>query len=380
MQTYNRFYLCFSDTMANQKITHYSLDNIEKEDADFNLIWGEKGNGKSYQVKHKRGVLKYLESGSRFILLRRWKDEITTEKVEHYFADVDIYKITNAQYNCITTYRKSIYLSNYDPETSKTTRGEKIGYVMALSQEQNYSGCSFLDVEDIIFEEFMSRNEYISNEANKLMYLYSTIDRKRHKVKVWLAGNTVSRVCPYIQDWDLHKIISSQKQGSIITKEIPAGEEFGQTIYAKLAIEYCKSTGKSSFVFGKAADMINKGEWQSDPQPHLQKSVNCYDSKLKIIFNFKTFTFIGDYLIDKETKEDVWYIYPYSGRIKDNTVVISDQVKTSNYWQRNIYDTQFKNEKLNRLLYNTFRESKIFYSTDLCGTDFKQVIDFSIKR
>ena len=346
--------------MANQKITHYSLDNIEKENADFNLIWGEKGNGKSYQVKHKRGVLKYLETGSRFILLRRWKDEVTTEKVEHYFADVDIYKITNTQYNCITTYRKSIYLSNYDPETAKTTRGEKIGYVMALSQEQNYSGCSFLDVEDIIFEEFMSRNEYISNEANKLMYLYSTIDRKRHKVKVWLAGNTVSRVCPYIQDWDLHKIISTQKQGTIITKEIPAGEEFGQTIYAKLAIEYCKSTGKSSFVFGKAADMINKGEWQSDPQPHLPKSVNCYDSKLKIIFNFKTFTFIGDYLIDKETKEDVWYIYPYSGKIKDNTVVISDQVKTSNYWQRNIYDTQFKNEKLNRLLYNTFRESKIF--------------------
>jgi hypothetical protein len=31
-------------------------------------------------------------------------------------------------------------------------------------------------------------------------------------------------------------------------------------------------------------------------------------------------------------------------------------------------------------LYNTFRENNIFYSDDLCGTDFKQVIDFEIKK
>lgn len=368
--------------MANKKITHYNIDNIVAEDADFNLIWGEKGNGKSYQLKHKRGILKYLDTGKRFILLRRWKDEVTTEKVEHYFADVDVSKLTKGEYNCITTYRKSIFFSNYDPENCKTTRGEKIGYVMALSQEQNYSGCSYLDVEDIIFEEFMSRNEYISNEANKLMFLYSTIDRKRHKVKLWLAGNTVSRVCPYIQDWDLLKIISTQKQGTIITKHIDTGsqDEEGREIYAKLAIEYCKSTGVSSFVIGKAKDMINGGSWQSDPQPHLPKSVNEYKSLLKIIFLYKDFKFIGELLQDGETHDLAWFIYPYAGEIKDRQIVFSDQIRISSFWQRNIYDTDFKNEKLNRLLYNTFRESKIFYASDQCGTDFKQVIDFTIKK
>ena len=366
--------------MTNQKIVHYNISNIEKEDADFNLIWGEKGNGKSYQVKHKRAVEKYIKTGKRFILLRRWKDEISTEKVEHYFADVDVSKLTDGEYNCITVYRKTLYFSNYDVEKAKTIRGEKIGYVMALSQEQNYSGCSFLDVEDIIFEEFMSRNEYISNEANKLMYLYSTIDRKRHIVKVWMAGNTVSRVCPYIQDWDLMKIISTQKQGSIITKLIPAGEEFGDIVYVKLAIEYCKSTGKSSFVFGKAADMINKGEWQSDPQPHLPKSIKEYEKHLNIAFRFKDFTFIASYITDKDTRDDMWFIFPFNGKLDDKTIVISDQIKTSRFWQRNIYDTDFKNEKLNHILYNTFRESKIFYASDQCGTDFKQVIDFAIKK
>ena len=58
--------------MANQKITHYNLDPIDAEGSRINIIYGERSNGKSYQVKHKKGVLKYLETGKRFILMRRW--------------------------------------------------------------------------------------------------------------------------------------------------------------------------------------------------------------------------------------------------------------------------------------------------------------------
>lgn len=368
--------------MSNNKIIHYNMDHIDQENADFNLIWGEKGNGKSYQVKHKKGVQKYLDTGKRFILLRRWKEEITTEKIEQYFADVDVTTLTAGRYNCITTYQKRLFLSYYDFETGKTKRGERIGYVMALSTEQNYSGCSYLDVEDIIFEEFMSRNEYIKNEATKLMYLYSTVDRKRHVTKLWMCGNTVSRVCPYIQDWDLHKIISTQKQGTIVTKDIGTGSvdpDTGKEVYIKLAIEYCKSTGTSSYVIGNAKNMINKGYWQADPQPHLPKSFNAYKSMLNCMFVYQDFKFACSYLRDLETGLNVWFIKPYNGEIDDNTIVFSDQVKPSPYWQRDIYSTDFINPRMNDV-FKTFREGNIYYATDLCGTDFKQVIDFSIRR
>ena len=368
--------------MSNTKIVRYNLDPIDKENADINLIWGEKGNGKSYQVKHKKGVIKFLEAGTRFVLLRRWKEEISTDKVEQYFADVDVPKITNNKYNCITCYRKQLFYSNYNVETGKTTRGEKIGYVMALSTEQNYSGCSYLDVEDIIYEEFMSRNEYIANEPSKLMFLYSTIDRKRHKVRLWLVGNTVSRVCPYIQDWDLHKLMSEQKQGTIITKMISTGDfdkDTGKEIFIKLAVEYCKSTGTSSYVIGKAKDMINKGSWLTDQQPHLPKSYKEYNSIFKVVFLYKAFKFIGEFLQDKETKEVCWFVKPYSKQIDDKTIVISDIIKVSRYWIRDIYNARFPNVKINELL-QTFTEDKIFYASDLCGTDFKQVIDFTIRK
>ena len=85
------------------------------------------------------------------------------------------------------------------------------------------------------------------------------------------------------------------------------------------------------------------------------------------------------YLEDNEDGNLCWFIKPYDGEIKDDSIVVSDQVRPSPYWIRNIYDTNFPNPRLNTVLQN-FRESNIFDATDLCGTDFKQVIDFSIRK
>ena len=387
----------------SKEIVHYSMDDIDKKGALFNIIWGERSNGKSYQVKHKKGVESYLfgqntfissyenkekiiektlKKGTRFILMRRWKEEITTEKIEKYFADVNVLKLTNEEYNCITMYRKTLYLSKYNYETGKTTRHDIIGYVVALSTEQNYAGASYLDVSDIIFEEFMSRSVYLSDEPTKLINFWSTVDRQRGTTRVWMVGNTISRVCPYLTDWDLQGIISRQKQGEIICKWMSTGDydkETGKEIEIKLAIEYCKSNGRTSFAIGKHKDMINKGDWQSDPQPHLPKSKKCYKILYRIIFQYQSFKFMAEYLKDNESSETVWFVYPYYKDIKKNILVISDVVKTSPYWQRNIYDLSVNNDKLKNLC-QTFRENKIFYASDLCGTDFKQVIDFEIRR
>lgn len=364
--------------MMKREIKHYNADNIINEDADINIIYGERSNGKSYQIKHKRGVIKYLETGKRFILLRRFREEITNEKIEKYFEDVDIEKLTKGKYNCVSVYRKQIYLSNFNSEDAKITKGEKIGYAMALSTEQNYAGASFLDVEDIIFEEFMTRSRYLANEPTKLMNLYATIDRKRGTTKLWLIGNSISRVCPYIYEWGLHEIISKQKQGTIETKEIESGE--GDSV--KLAIEYCESTGVSSHTIGWNKDMMNDGSWQSTPQPHLPKSYKSYKVIYRFIFQFQSFRFISELLQDKEEKDKIcWFIYPMDDKkeIRKNTLVISDKVDINPYWQRNIYDITINNDNLKSLL-ATFREDKIFYATDLVGTDFKQVIDFTIRR
>lgn len=353
---------------------HYNLDKIDSLNANYNLIYGEKSNGKSYQVKHKKGIEKYLKTGRRFILMRRWESDLTSAWIESYFSDVDIQKLTNNKYNCVTKFRNELYLTTMT-EDFKKKRGEKIGYAIPISLEQRYSGASFLDVDDIIVEEFMSRGIYIVNEPSKLMTFYSTVDRKRGTTKLWLVGNTVSRVCPYLKDWGLYDIMKNQKQGDINTTIIHNEEND-----VKIAIEYCRSSGGKTMAIGQAKNMIDKGEWQTDIQPKLPKSYKEYDVLFRFGFQYQSFKFICEYLVDKQEKKyPCWFIYPYNKNFADKFIVFSDEIRVSPYWQRDIYNITIKNEKLKHL-FQSFREDKIFYSSDMCGTDFKQVIDFNIKR
>ena len=315
------------------------------------------------------------------MLVKRWREEISSDLIEQYFDDVDIMKLTDNKYNCITLWKKQLFLSVYNNEDGKIKRYEKIGYVVALSTEQKYAGASYLDVTDMIFEEFMSRDIYLNGEPDKLMNLYSTVDRKRGFVKLWLVGNTISRVCPYLVDWELMDMVKTQKQGEILTKWIPTGEidDDGVPIEVKIAIEYCASTGSTSYIIGKHKDMLNKGEWQSDPQPHLPKSKKMYKILFRMMFVYKSFKFVCELLEDKQTHDSVWFIFPHEKNPRSNVLVFSDIINQSSMWQRDIYNPTFKNEKLRNLL-QTFRESNIFYSNDMCGTDFKQVIDFQIRK
>lgn len=369
-------------------IVHYNLDRIQEKDCDINLIFGERSNGKSYQVKHKRAILNYISSlanindlpayfkqGKRFMLVRRLKEEITNEKVLQYFQDVDIEKITDGKYNCINVYRRHIYLANL-LDDGKIKNGEMVGYCVALSTEQNYAGGSFLDVSDIIFEEVFSRTTYLYNEVNKLMNLYATVDRKRHTTKLWMVGNTISRVCPYIYEWGLHDIISKMKQGEIKVVEIPSTDDD----IVKVAIEYCKPTGVSSHTIGSSKGMMSSGEWESKPQPHLPKSYNNYKVTFRLIFMYQQFKYLCELLVDKETNDIAWFIYPYEDEIDNKTLVITDRISTSPYYQRDIYNLSIGDDNLKRVINSTFREQNIFYATDLVGSEFKQVIDFVIRR
>lgn len=384
--------------------TRYNIDRIDKEGAQINIIHGKRSGGKSYQAKHKKAVNKYFEGenpryytsytnkeevmtkvlkeGTRFILLRRFKDEISTSNIEEYFNDVDIMKITDNRCDCVVAFKGRIYLAKVDTDTLKPVKQEFIGYYRCLSQEQVSAGISLLDVTDIIFEEFVSRTMYLAKEPEKLMNFYSTIDRGRGEVKLWLLGNSITRICPYFYSWGLSDYIKTMKKGDIRTKWLPTGEidENGVPIEVKLAIEYCENTGGTNYAIGDNADMINKGDWQTDPQPHLPKSKNCYDIEFRVGFLFNTYKFLGELLVDKITYDLVWFIYPYEKEFSDDIIVISNVIKTSPLWQRDIYDITINNKRIHDLLRDTFHESMIFYASDLCGTDFKQCIDFTIKK
>lgn len=218
------------------------------------------------------------------------------------------------------------------------------------------------------------KGDHISIKSHgKFMFFYSTIDRKRGTTKVYFVGNTISKVNPYIREWGLDSILKRIKQGEIKTKEY---NNDGFTY--KIAMEYCKPSGGKSVAIGNSSESIDKGAWVTNPQPKLPESYNNYKVIYRVGFCFKGFKFLGELLIDKNSNI-CWFIRPFTSDFSNDIIVISDEIKVEKNWQRNIYGISIKNPKLQALL-NTFTEEKIFYSSDLCGTDFKQVIDFLIRR
>ena len=123
--------------------------------------------------------------------------------------------------------------------------------------------------------------------------------------------------------------------------------------------------------------MINTGAWETSPQPHLPKSYKEYKKLYVFAFKYNDFKFLSEYLTDGI--DTFWFIYPYNKELKDDIIVISNEIRTSKYWQRDIYNISINNNNLKNL-FNTFKENKIFFCNDMCGTDFKQVIDFIIRR
>ena len=175
-------------------------------------------------------------------------------------------------------------------------------------------------------------------------------------------------------------IIRKIKVGTIATTYVETGtvDDNNNPIKIKIAIEYCDNSAKQGITFGTHKEMLNKGAWQSDPQPHLPYSRKEYIRLFRIGFQFKTFKFIGELLKGKDNNI-IWHIYPYEKEFKKGMIIISDVIKPDRYYQRNIYDLTIKNDRLKNIL-DTFRETNIFYANDLVGTDFKQAIDFTIKK
>lgn len=297
------------------KQKYYRLSNLDKIDAQYKILIGERSNGKSYAVK-ERVLENAYNKGEMFVLLRRWVVEIKQSLIELYFADMDVAKITKGEYTAVTIYNGNIYFAKSDGD-NKLKKGIQIGFTRALSQEQHYTSGAYNDVSTIIYEEFISRDYYLPGEVNKLENFVSTVARRR-KITVYLIGNTINKVCPYFTEWCLHQT-KDQKQGTIELYHFTTQEmdEKGDPVIVTIAVEFCENSGRNSkMFFSKLSKMITSGEWQTREYNHLPGKLSDYDILYEIIYIFDAMVFTCKLLTDDNARL-FWYIYPYSGDVSD---------------------------------------------------------------
>ena len=355
--------------MAKKKQQYYRLTRILKTNAQYYILIGERSNGKSYAVKEECVKSSYKDKERKFILLRRRQVDVKGGLTEQYFSDTPVEIITDGEYNCLTVYRGCVYFSNCDDD-NKITRGRVAGYVRYLTGEQHYKSGAYKDVANIIYEEFISNDNYLPNEVNKLMSFVSTVARKE-SIRVFLIGNSISRICPYFSEWELNKI-PKMAQGQIDVYEHDTGffdDETGEKITVKIAVEFCESSNTlSKMFFGVSSKMTTTGAWQSEAQHHLSEKIYNYNVIYSVVVQYQAFKFLCQFLKHKKSGAYLWYIQPKSTEIQKGTRIVSDRLIEDNF--ATIGFVPLSTAESN--LFKYMQTGKIAFSDNLSGSEFKQ--------
>lgn len=352
------------DKKKEPVIRYYSLDRILKKNADYNIIFGERSNGKTYACL-EYGIKQFVKDGSQMAYIRRWREDIKGKRAGTLFDNLAprISELTNGEYTEIYYWNNRWFLSNYDSELKKHVPCEKaLCYGFALSEMEHDKSTSYPEVRTIIFDEFLTRKYYLPDEFILFMNVLSTIIRNRGDVKIFMLGNTVNKFCPYFGEMGLRHI-GDMKQGTIDVYQ------YGDNKLT-VAVEYADSLNKNKpsnkyFAFdNQNLKMISGGKWELAIYPHLSVK---YDQK-DILFTY--FIMFEDNILQCEIvlkDENLFtYIHEKTTPIKDekHDIIYSLQIKEGNNYRVRLLSRM---TKLDTKISSFYLRNKVFYQNNEVG-------------
>ena len=198
---------------------YYNLQPILSEGAHYNIIIGERSNGKTYSTL-LYALRLYSKKGFQTALLRRMQEDFVGKRGASLFNPLvdngEIEKATGGEYDSVYYYASRWYLCKYIENekgiVERITDKKPFMYGFAISQMEHEKGNGYPDVKTVIFDEFITRMGYLRDEFVLFMNTLSTIIRSRDDVKIFMLGNTVNKYCPYFEEMGLRHI-KNMKQG-----------------------------------------------------------------------------------------------------------------------------------------------------------------------
>lgn len=318
---------------------YYSLNKINKKNATYNVIFGERSNGKTYATL-KQVLENYFSDGSQFAYIRRWSVDVQPKRMNNLFnaiiEDGYLEKLSGGKFTAIFYRTGRFYLCTYNDKGKPIYNEEDIiGYAFSLSENEHNKANSYPRVTTIIFDEFLTNKIYLPDEFILFMNTVSTIVRQRTNVKIYMLGNTVNKFCPYFKEMGLTNILT-MKQGTIDVYT------YGET-KLKVAVEYAdskKKFKKNNFYFAfnnPKLKMITGGAWELNIYPHapvkwLPKNImftyfidfndSIYQCEI-INKDANVFTYIHEKTTPiKNPDKDVIYTLDYNPKINYNVNIL----------------------------------------------------------
>lgn len=326
------------------------------------MIIGKRANGKSYAVKEY--VLQdYVENSNRFIYVRRYASDVTVSLAEQYFGDTPIEKITHGKQNALYVKAGKIYIYFQDDDGSRSNV-EHVGYVRSVATAQRYASGAYPDVRNIIYEEFISLDgKYLSNEIMLFKHLISTVARRK-ELTVFLIANCISRLSPYFREFGITNI----------EKQIAGTIDIYKLDDTSIACEYCSNnTSNSKMIFGQDKKMTNEGKWLTNEYPKLPLSFRGF-SQSQVAYSFvvqwHSTNFLVRYVISNTNSDWCLFVSTKTTKIQKNTRLITNEHSADPLTTKGFLPISPQE----RVLFGAINSGHIFYSDDLTGTEFNEVL------
>lgn len=352
--------------MKQEKSKFYSLTKILNKKADYNIIFGERSNGKTYAAL-LYGLKRFVATGEQFAYIRRWREDLRGKRAENLFsnhvANGAIEEITNGECNAIFYLSGKWYLAKYDADKKKYyPQNTPFCYGFCLSEQEHEKSSSYPNVTTIIFDEFLTRRYYLPDEFMLFMNLLSTIIRQRDNVKVFMLGNTINKYCPYFSEMGL-KQVTNMEQGTIDIYKFGQGG-------AVVAVEYCSTIVKQKasnkyFCFdNQNLQMITGGKWELAAYPHLPTKYTPKDVLFVYYIVFNEVILQGN--IIQKGSENFTYIHMKTTPIKDddNALIYSLEMNGKPNYKRKLLSTA---TYIEAQVTKYFATDKVFYQNNEVG-------------
>jgi len=351
---------------------YYDLKAIKKYNADYNLIIGERSNGKTYALL-KESIKNFIENGKETAYIRRWKDDIIGKRADNVFSslveNMEVEKLTNGKYENVVFSRGAWYLTKFDAEKKKMIANTNpFCRAFSLSDVEHDKSTSYPNINLIVFDEFITRMYYLPDEFVIFMNVLSTIIRDKNDVKIYMLANTVNKFCPYFDEMGLVNI-TTQQQGTIDLYSM--GENL------KIAVEYCgnKLIKKSNkyFAFNNPhLQMITNGSWEIDLYKHLPQGTKIKPKEILytfyIKFGLKT---IGCDVVLKD--KNIFVFCRYQTKPISNSIIYTPEYTIDMNTRKSFFIPIDKIDKFVRDLYNA---NRFFYQSN----DIGEIVNNYVKQ
>lgn len=355
----------------------YSYERIDETGAQYRMIIGERSNGKTYGALLK--ILKnYVENNKQSAYVRRYREDFVGKRGNTLFAALEsnnvIDELTGGEWNGVYYYAGAWYLCLRDGQNKPIKDERPFCYGFALNDVEHDKSTSYPDITLVVFDEFLSRKFYLTNEFVIFMNVLSTIIRQRDNVVIYMLGNTVSKYAPYFNEMGIDRI-KDMVQGQIDIYKYGDSNLTVAVEYAE-AIDDSIKASKDYFAFDNPSlSMITHGEWEFDLYPHMIYKYRPKDVKIYYFIEF------DDELLQCEViknEEGVFtFIHRKTTEIKNKKdIVFTTRTDANPYHFRRI--TKPTNEKT-KLILDLLKAEKVFFQDNSVGETLRNYLNWCNK-